>query len=359
MQAMGLFDFLDGIPDDYVPKQRMTAEETEEAFTYLKNHPLFIDHIPEDIENYPELLALQNLQYDDTPVNIAAALLKNANEIMKKDGDKKYFQKKAYEVYSDAIEQDCGDKELMAKLFSNRALISYKQKNYKCAIQDCKWAIENDPKFIKPYFRCAQCLYQILHFTEALKFCNLALEISKEKDIEELKKLILQQIEKQEKKTEEEKKLQQIYAICNQKGIRMGPSKISLPPEYQPQKISLEQANPPILTVPMLVTYPEFKQRDFIQYCSEQTKLYQILAPLFQTPLPWDQDQQYNLNNIECYIELDDGNYAKLNIKAKMLSIMQGYKVTVREFIEILLVCPGTNYYKKQFRSEYHILNDQ
>lgn len=58
MQAMGLFDFLDGIPDDYEPKQRMTAEETEETFEYLKNHPLFMKEIPKDIENHPDLLAL-------------------------------------------------------------------------------------------------------------------------------------------------------------------------------------------------------------------------------------------------------------------------------------------------------------
>lgn len=32
---MGLFDFLDGIPDDYEPKQRLTAEETEAIFLDL------------------------------------------------------------------------------------------------------------------------------------------------------------------------------------------------------------------------------------------------------------------------------------------------------------------------------------
>ena len=40
---MGLWDFLDGVPDDYEPKTRMSAEETEKAFDYIKNHPLFID----------------------------------------------------------------------------------------------------------------------------------------------------------------------------------------------------------------------------------------------------------------------------------------------------------------------------
>lgn len=82
MQAMGLFDFLDGIPDDYEPKKRMSKEETEEAFEYLRNHPLFIKEIPENLELHPDLLALQNLSYDDTPENNAKALLARGNEIV-------------------------------------------------------------------------------------------------------------------------------------------------------------------------------------------------------------------------------------------------------------------------------------
>jgi hypothetical protein len=61
MQVMGLFDFLDGIPDDYEPKQRMSAEETEQIFLDLQRHPLFMTSIPENIEDYPELQALQHL----------------------------------------------------------------------------------------------------------------------------------------------------------------------------------------------------------------------------------------------------------------------------------------------------------
>jgi hypothetical protein len=55
---MGLFDFLDDVPDDWEPKQRLSPEETEQAFIYLKNHPLFMQEIPENVEDYPELMAL-------------------------------------------------------------------------------------------------------------------------------------------------------------------------------------------------------------------------------------------------------------------------------------------------------------
>ena len=36
----------------------MSAEETEEHFKYLANHPLFMQQIPENLEDHPELLAL-------------------------------------------------------------------------------------------------------------------------------------------------------------------------------------------------------------------------------------------------------------------------------------------------------------
>jgi hypothetical protein len=52
----------------------MTYEETEEAFIYLKNHPLFLTEMPKNIEDCPELMALQYLAYDDTPLNNAKSI---------------------------------------------------------------------------------------------------------------------------------------------------------------------------------------------------------------------------------------------------------------------------------------------
>jgi uncharacterized protein with von Willebrand factor type A (vWA) domain len=48
----------DDLPDDWESKHRMTPEETEDITKYLKNHPLFMKEIPENIEDYPDLLAL-------------------------------------------------------------------------------------------------------------------------------------------------------------------------------------------------------------------------------------------------------------------------------------------------------------
>lgn len=73
----------------------MTPQECEETTNYLKNHPLFMKEIPTNIEDYPDLLALQNLFHDDTPENLARSHKEKGNEHFKKGAGKKYFIRQA------------------------------------------------------------------------------------------------------------------------------------------------------------------------------------------------------------------------------------------------------------------------
>lgn len=61
---------------------------------------------------------------------------------------------------------------------------------------------------------------------------------------------------------------------------------------------------------------------------------------MFQEPLPWDTERNYSIESVEAYIELDDGLHAKINKNAHMLTIMKGYSITIRDFIEIIIVSP-------------------
>lgn len=60
---MDLFEY----PDDYVPEKYLTSEEMADITDYLKNHPLFMKEIPEDISNNEHLRALQELNADEDP----------------------------------------------------------------------------------------------------------------------------------------------------------------------------------------------------------------------------------------------------------------------------------------------------
>ncbi len=52
------------IPDDYKPARYLTSQEVEQTTLELKNHPLFMEQLPEDPASNPHLAALQSIIYD-------------------------------------------------------------------------------------------------------------------------------------------------------------------------------------------------------------------------------------------------------------------------------------------------------
>ena len=67
---MDLFEY----PEDYKPEKYLSTEEMEEITDYLKNHPLFLREIPENIENNEHLIALQEMKEDEDPTEAAELL---------------------------------------------------------------------------------------------------------------------------------------------------------------------------------------------------------------------------------------------------------------------------------------------
>jgi len=50
-----MFDEIDSDDDIFKPKKGMTDKEVDETCEYLKNHPLTMTSVPENIENNPLL----------------------------------------------------------------------------------------------------------------------------------------------------------------------------------------------------------------------------------------------------------------------------------------------------------------
>ncbi len=148
----------DGLDDDYVPKG-ISPEEMKETCDYLGNHPLFMKEIPEDAQDNELLSAMQHIVYDDTPENNAKNLNAQANDILKKhlnDEDNHYYLKTAFKIYEDGLAQECSDDDLNSRMYSNRALIHLKRKNYGKAIEDCENAVKLNPAFTKALYRLSQ-----------------------------------------------------------------------------------------------------------------------------------------------------------------------------------------------------------
>jgi len=64
--------------------------------------------------------------------------------------------------------------------YTNRALCYFKLLQWSLAIEDCRHAIELDPRSIKAYFFMGQSLSELYHFDEAIVHLKRANELSKE-----------------------------------------------------------------------------------------------------------------------------------------------------------------------------------
>jgi tetratricopeptide (TPR) repeat protein len=113
----------------------------------MDEHPLFMDHIPDDLSNYPELEALQQLAYEGPPEEVALNFKNQGNEQFKL-GTPKCFHE-AIKYYSQGLEEEFPDCELKATLYNNRAQAQFMLKNFGYAIADSESALRIQPSNLK------------------------------------------------------------------------------------------------------------------------------------------------------------------------------------------------------------------
>lgn len=84
------------------------------------------------------------------------------------------------------------------------------------------------------------------------------------------------------------------------------------PPDLEDAAIKLENSLDPssTLSFPVILLYPEHGQSDFVKAFSEAEKLGDHLEYIF--PLPWDEQHEYTLDNVEAYMETSIGGLIKV-----------------------------------------------
>ncbi|CAH3016839.1 unnamed protein product, partial [Porites evermanni] len=101
-------------------------------------------------------------------------------EVYKNDGNEEYKKKNFYGAiyfYTEGIGMNCKDKELNAKLYSNRAAAHLNLGNYTEAIDDSKSATDLDQSLSKAFGRGAEVCIQLKAFAEAISWCDKGLAI--------------------------------------------------------------------------------------------------------------------------------------------------------------------------------------
>ena len=92
------------------------------------------------------------------------------------------------------------------------------------------------------------------------------------------------------------------------------------------------------LSFPAILLYPLHAQSDLIKAFSEGETLSQHLEYIL--PLPWDEEDEYTLSNIECYIETKQGGLIKAGKNLTLLKLLGSGKLEVVDQLVKINVVP-------------------
>lgn len=295
-------------------------EETWEQ--EMEQHPFFMKKLPEEGEPLPPLLeAFQQLKYDpdeNTTEDLALAY--------KNDGNFNFKLKKyrfAIANYTEGLKQKCGNVELEANLYLNRAACQFHLGNYRSSLNDSLQAAKLKPDYTKAIVRAAQCCLQLKRYAEGLKWCDYGIRLkNSDPALVKLRTELVQgqKLEERNKRKAEiaEKKEQaSINELVNALRIRSIATGIKGKRDSGKTTLDLSSIEPchpaaigkrvhlvgDALVWPVLFLYPEYGETDFVQEFHEDSCFMDHLQMMFEESPLWDLEKKYNPTSIRMYYE--------------------------------------------------------
>ncbi|KAI4759738.1 TPR repeat protein-like protein [Aureobasidium sp. EXF-12344] len=365
------------LPGAAVPPAMATARQytADEMWQMLNKSPLFMTELDETGEDGGENVALEAIKalaYEGTRAENAASFREqgNDNARLKRWKDAREFydralaalklpQKRADAVEgSEDVEHDLveldeeeesrKEKEHEEASLVNRALCNLELKNYGSCNRDCAAALKLNPLNVKAYYRSGMGNFHLDKLPAASWSCDLGLKTDPaNKSLLLLQEKIAKrrtQIERaeREQREREEKALKEKQTLALAlKGRNIATrSTTTAPPQLEDAAVQLEDPTDAASTLsfPCLLLYPLHNQTDFIKSFAEDESVGQHLEYIF--PLPWDEDQQYLPENVECYIETKTGGLVKAGKKMALLRILNTGKVEIVDSLLRINVVP-------------------
>ena len=173
-----------------------------------------------------------------------------------------------------------------------------------------------DPKHTKAKIRAAKSALEAGKYDSCIEYCKKLLEENSSKEITELlnnakkKKMMKDRDERKKQRFNtkiEEQKEELIKAII-QRGIKVSKCDdeddldlSKLEPNLPGAQDSMVHIDHGVLIWPVLLLYPEYQMTDFVKGCPESVPLIHQLEQLF--PAPWDEENKYQISNINVYFE--------------------------------------------------------
>lgn len=219
--------------------------------------------------------------------------------------------------------------------------------NYGSCNRDCAAALKINPKNVKAWYRAASACLALDKVDESIDAAKSGLHYEPQNSA--LKTLLnkaskrkahLAELDKARTEREERKRKEQANILKALKQRQIPVRTTDRPPEMPEAAISLDDPLDPSSTLgfPVMLLYPAHAQTDFIKHFQESESLNDHLS--YTLPLPWDEESEYTLSNVECYMETIEGGLIKAGKKVSLLKLLSSGKMEVVDGLVRVNVVP-------------------
>lgn len=330
----------EGPEEDWGEDEFGKYRKNEEVWTMneIRDHPLFMEDMPRDISDNPHLLALQNLVYDgQTPEEMAEHFKKLGNDAFRLVPATPISAQNALALYTKALEMECDNKALNSQLYSNRAAVSARLKEYERAVNDCRVAVRLDAENHKASYRAAKASEALGLTSQALTFLQHTLRHKPdEKEVLDMKKRLRVRLDNEDKNREgvrkviakaaEEQRFADLTATkaLEERSVYLGPPMWDVnqytrgaPPRPRLAHDGEENGDGCAVVWPILMLYDETSQSDFVESFDDRCALVDQLELMFPAdqPIEWDEEGKYTLERLIAYLECyaaEDGSNTRM-----------------------------------------------
>lgn len=341
--------------EDEFGKYRLNDEVW--TMNQIRDHPLFMEDMPRDISDNPNLLALQSLIYDgQSQEEMAEHFKKMGNEAFRISPATPVSAQNALACYTKALEMECENKALNSQLHSNRAAISLRLNEYHQAVNDCRVALRLDPDNHKASYRGAKaCEAQGLTL-QALAFVSHSLRYKPdEKELVDMKKRLELRLKREEQAREHDRQLLEKAAeeqraadltaklVLEAGLVHLGPPMWDMtqycrgaPPQPRLAREGEDEAGDGKAIVwALLLLYDETSQSDFVECFDDRCALEEQLQVMFpsDSKVDWDEDGKYTWDRLVVYLECYAGmegkatHLVKLATDSRLMEQLKGRRV--------------------------------
>ena len=226
--------------------------------------------------------------------------------------------------------------------------LTYRPENYRSCINDCASTLRLNSSNVKAYYRSASACLALDKLPEAQDACDFGLKLDPanaplkavwekiKKRADYIAKVERDRLAREEKARNEKATLDLALKARNVTVKSTGDSA----PDLEDAKIALQNSVDPSspLSYPCLLLYPAHSQSDFVKAFNEHQTLPEHLEYIF--PLPWDEEGEYTMENVEAYMETAAGGLIKVGKKMALHKVLGSGKVVISDGLVRISVVP-------------------